>query len=498
MFEIKLICKRTGILLAAVILILFITSVAAEKDREPVNGMEGGGMMKQELDQLIKSESALQGAQIGISIRSADTGKKRYDHMGDVRLRPASNLKLITAAASLSVLGERHTFQTELHSDGQIKANKLIGNLYMKGGGDPTLLSENLDQFAKELRKRGITKIEGDIIGDDTRYDEVRLSKDLVWSDEHYHYGAQISALTASPDKDYDAGSVIVEVSPGEETGEKPNITITPKTDYIEIINKAETVTTEHDEEELIVERVHGENTIIVKGQIPLQSDPIKEWLAVWDPTRYALDLFTQALAANQISWNGEINSGKTPKKAERLLRHESKPVAELLIPFMKLSNNGIGEVLVKEMGKEVKDEGSWEAGLEVMEAAMHQLEINTDTLLFRDGSGISHVNMIPANEISRLLYNIQDKTWFDSYFQALPVAGDQKRMKGGTLQNRLSDIPVRAKTGTIDSVTSLSGYIETSDSEDAIFSIIINNMLDEEEGKDIEDKIVRIIHAYF
>src|SRR5699024_11527506 len=104
-----------------------------------------------------------------------------------------------------------------------------------------------------------------------------------------------------------------------------------------------------------------------------------------------------------------------------------------------------------------------------------------TDYLLLRDGFVIFHMNLVPASEISNLLYTIQKKDWFASFLRALPVAGDQERMAGGTLQNRLSDISVQAKTGTIDSVSGLSGYVETKRGENVIFSILLNNLLDEE-----------------
>ncbi|WP_029268390.1 D-alanyl-D-alanine carboxypeptidase/D-alanyl-D-alanine endopeptidase [Virgibacillus alimentarius] len=477
-------------------LFILLIILPIENDRKSAKDSNNNKhQLKQQVDQFIQQEKALQGAQIGISIRSADTGELQYEHQGDTRLKPASNLKLLTAAAALSVLGEKYRFSTEIHTDGPMKNGMLDGNLYIKGKGDPTLIPSDLDKIAKDLKKRGIRSVKGNIIGDDTWYDAVRLSQDVTWRDEHFHYGSQISALTISPDKDYDTGTVLVKVTPNEK-GEKPSIQVEPETDYIQMMNQAQTVSTD-EKENLKIEREHGKNSITVEGEIPAGSNVMKEWIAVWEPTNYVLDLLGQALKEHHITWSGETKPGKTPKEAKAVLAYPSMPLEEILVPFMKLSNNGHGEMFVKEMGKVVHDEGSWKKGLDVLRNASDEIGINTDTSVIRDGSGISHVNMIPANEISKLLYEVQKKDWFDAYVHALPVSGENGRMESGTLKKRLSKLNVRAKTGTLGTVSSLSGYLEGKSGETVIFSIIVNNLLDEDDGPEIEDKIVQFIHEH-
>ncbi|ASN07406.1 D-alanyl-D-alanine carboxypeptidase/D-alanyl-D-alanine-endopeptidase [Virgibacillus necropolis] len=455
------------------------------------------GSLQEKLDKYIKNEPNLNGALIGVSIRSATTGEVIYEHNGDIRMQPASNMKLFTGAAALSTLGRDYTFKTELLADGPINGETLQGNLYIKGKGDPTLLPSDFADFAKQISDRGITKVTGNVIADDTWYDDVRISPDLIWEDEQYYYGAQISALTASPTTDYDAGSVIVEASPGSNVGEKPVVTVSPQTNYVRIINNAKTVSAE-EEEDIEVGRKHGTNVITIDGTIPIDSSTAKEWMAVWEPTGYALDLFQQALTSQGISWTGEVKVGKAPETATVLVSHESIPLSKLFVPFMKLSNNVHAEVLVKEMGKVVKGEGSWEKGLEVMEEEFVKLGLNIETMRIRDGSGISSNNLIPANEISKLLHVVQSKDWFSAYFHSLPVAGVENPMVGGTLQGRMEEVSnqatIQAKTGTIHSVSSLSGYINSRESETIIFSIISNHLLDEDDGKDIEDNIIKIL----
>lgn len=165
------------------------------------------------------NDSRLQGATTTISIRNATSGEIIYEQLGDTRVHPASVMKLLTGAAALETLGQDYSFKTELYTDGEIRDGELHGNLYLRGQGDPTLTKPDLRAFVSELKTQGIQVIKGNVYGDDTWYDNVRLSQDLNWSDELVHTGAQVSALTLSPNNDYDAGTVIVEATPAKKLG---------------------------------------------------------------------------------------------------------------------------------------------------------------------------------------------------------------------------------------------------------------------------------------
>ena len=451
----------------------------------------------QQIDQILNQHPFMKGAIAGVSVRSANTGKLIYSHQGDTRLTPASNIKLLTAASALSTLGQDYTFHTELLTEGAIKWNVLMGDIYLRGKGDPTLLPEDFKQFAKELKNRGIKIISGDLIGDDFWYDDVRYSIDEPWSDETAYYGTQISALTASPDKDFNAGTVIVEVSPGKEVNQKATVTIRPKTNYIRISNETTTVA-DSEINNLLISRVHGQNEIRITGAIPISAPTKKEWIAVWEPTKYALDLFKQALNEENIKVLGNIKVDKTPNNATLLLTHHSMPLSKLLIPFMKLSNNGHGELLIKEMGRVVKGEGSWVKGLEVEENTLTTLGVQREAIDIRDGSGISHINLVPANEITQLLYHSQQMEWFSVFLSSLPIAGSSEKMIGGTLRNRMKNKlfqgNVKAKTGTLTNVSALSGFVKSKNDQTLIFSIILNHLNDEAEGKQIEEEIVNVL----
>lgn len=487
--------KTTIITLFPLVIILAIIPFFHTAE-PPAKAVEPAGELSAEIIELLENEPVLDGALAGISIRSADDGELLYEHHADIRMQPASVLKLLTAAAALSVLGEEYRFTTDVLSDGTIVEGTLKGDLYLKGMGDPTLLQEDFDEMAKRLKSKGIHKVTGDIVTDDSWYDDIRHSEDLTWNDEHQYYGAQVSALTASPNHDFDAGTVIVNVLP-EKKGKAANITLEPDTDYVTIINDSVTVDSKG-KQDIHIEREHGTNTIRITGAIPADSNTLREWVAVWEPSFYAGSIFKRSLEAQGIKVVGKIKTGFANDTMASLISHKSMPLSELMIPFMKLSNNGHAEVLVKEMGKVVHGEGSWEKGLEVIGDALADYGIDTSRLVLRDGSGISHANLVPANEVSKLLYLVQNEEWFPAFQRSLPVAGEKDRMVGGTMRNRLNEEQLKdrvsAKTGTLTGVSTLAGYVKTNSDETLIFTIMLNNLLDDRDGRKVEDRIVRIL----
>ncbi len=475
-------------------------SVAVSNDRmQTVSKMHESTQFGELQDRL--NDSRLQGATTAISIRNAANGEIVYEQLGDTRVHPASVMKLLTGSAALEVLGQDYTFKTELYMDGEIRGNVLHGNLYLRGQGDPTLTKTDLRAFTSELKAQGVQMIKGNIYGDDSWYDDVRLSQDLNWSDELVYAGAQVSALTFSPNNDYDAGTVIVEVTPAKKAGQAGKVNMVPANSYMTIVNHTKTVA-KGEKKRVTVERQHGSNTLVVSGTIPVGAKKTRSWSSVWEPTNYTVSLFKQTIEERGITFSvtSKVEIGTVPKGATLLTLKQSMPLSKLFIPFMKLSNNGHAEVLVKEMGRVVGGRGSWQKGLAVMEATLADMGVDTTTLLLRDGSGMSHKNLVTANEVTHLLYTVQSKSWYPAFLNSLPVAGNEERFVGGTLRNRMKGTVVEgnvwAKTGSLNGVTALSGYVETKSGETLIFSIMVNNFLSDTVNEVLDNIIIMLANT--
>lgn len=456
--------------------------LAAEPEAAPPDALTA------DLDAIL-DDPRLDGGQASVVVRDAATGETLYEHDADERLMPASNEKLLTSAVALDVLGPEHTFATTVATAGQRTGPILRGDVYLRGTGDPTMLASDYAELAKQLAAGGVRVVSGRVLADDTWFDDVRLGNDWAWDDEPYYYAAPVSALTVAPDTDYDAGTVIVTVDPGAAAGDPARISVTPDTDAVAIVDEATTGTAN----DISVEREHGTDRIVVSGTVAAGGSGVSEWASVAEPTDYAADVFAKALAAEGVRVTGGIGRGVTPSGATVVAEHESMPLSELMVPFLKLSNNGHAEVLIKAMGREVAGEGTWAAGLAVLRDRLAGFGVDTPTVANRDGSGLSRRNLIPAAELADLLVAAQDRPWFDAWYEALPIAGESDRMVGGTLRSRMRDTPaagnVHAKTGSLTGASALSGYVDDADGRRLVFSIVLNDYLS---GKpsDLEDAI--------
>ncbi|MFD4631856.1 D-alanyl-D-alanine carboxypeptidase/D-alanyl-D-alanine-endopeptidase [Streptomyces sp. NPDC058284] len=443
----------------------------------------------------ILGDPRMEGGVASVVIADSASGDVLYQHRSSGRLMPASNTKLLTSAAAMELLGPDHRFTTDVLSDGSRHGRTLRGDLYLRGTGDPTTLAKDYGQLAAKIADSGIRRVTGRLVADDTRFDSRRIGDTWAGDDESSYYAAQISALSVAPDTDYDTGTVIVQVAPGARPGDRPRVSVTPKTDYVDIDLRATTVAG-GGADTVAVERQHGKNTITVSGTVPVGGDTTKEWVTVWEPTGYAADVFRDALAAHGVRVSGPTRTGTaTPKRARQLASHDSMPLKELMVPFMKLSNNMHAESLTKAMGHRATGRpGNWDDGIAAIGGYLKTAGVDPGRIRQVDGSGLSRKDNVAAEQYIRLLRSVKGEPWFADWYASLPVACAPDKFTGGTLRSRMCGTPaalnVHAKTGTLTGASALSGYVKDKDGRELVFSIILNNYLPSS-VKALEDAIV-------
>ncbi|MBD3107987.1 D-alanyl-D-alanine carboxypeptidase/D-alanyl-D-alanine-endopeptidase [Bacillus sp. AGMB 02131] len=479
--------KKWGSWIAAMAMLLIVIGLSQPAQAEAARTEQ----INQSIRQIV--EQKLAGGDVSIAIRDRTTGRLLYEYNGEKPIKPASNMKLITGAAALEALGQDYRFTTGLYTNGTLNKGVLTGDVYLKGEGDPTLSIEDLKQFAQELKSKGINKIDGRLVGDDKWFDNVRLTPGIWAEDEPYYFAAPISALTTSPNSNYDSGTVIIDVS-SSTIGQPPAVQVIPHQGDLEIVNEAVTVAAGNSNT-VTIARPYQTNRIMISGNLPVNQTS-GGVVTVQNPTAHTLTMFAAVLSEAGIEYTGEkLFREATPKKAKLVAMKKSMPLEQLLIPYMKMSNNGIADILIKTIGKVQIQYGSTHTGLKAVRSFCKSIGLHMNNWYLEDGSGMSHANNVSGNELSDLLFKVQKKNWFPSFYKSLPVSGNPEKMVGGTLRKRLNDPmtagKVIAKTGSLDGVSTLSGYLESSSGKQYIFSVLVQN----KEGSGyVIDEIVRVM----
>jgi D-alanyl-D-alanine carboxypeptidase/D-alanyl-D-alanine-endopeptidase (penicillin-binding protein 4) len=460
------------LLLFSIFTVLAITLEDCSTIEQSTQGEPPLEQFRGSIDALL-SDSIFTATKCGIEIVSLGNGEVLYERDARMLLRPASNMKLITAAAALSTLGKNFLLKTEMYSDTLIKNGVLHGNIYLKGFGDPDFNAAQLADMLSMLKARGITKIEGNVVGDATYFDDERWGVGWMWDDEPAGFAAYNSALSIN------RNCVVVTVTPSKTMGDTTLISIDPPTQYVSLLN---TATTGADTAALTLEisRKFKErlNVITVKGQIARGAKSQKESVSVWCPEMYFLTLVKEELLRQNISFDGKLVLDTIPSTAVLFARH-LQPIDSMVVFLNKMSDNLSAENTVKILGAESYGApGSTEHGISSVKRTLYPFGIDTTKFLMVDGSGVSHYDLLTPDILVTLLRGMYSKKdIFDLYYFSLPNAGVDglltNRMKGTPAQNNL-----HAKTGTLGGVSALSGYVTTADGEMLAFSIMMQNYI--------------------
>ncbi|PBC71005.1 D-alanyl-D-alanine carboxypeptidase/D-alanyl-D-alanine-endopeptidase (penicillin-binding protein 4) [Streptomyces sp. TLI_235] len=464
---------RRGLPLAAAALAASLLAGSAQAD----NPAPADATLTADLDALL-ADARLANAQAGVQVLDATTGQVLYSRQPGALLTPASTMKTVTSTAALELLGADHRFTTEVRTTGTTYGGKLVGDLVLRGGGDPSLLVQDLDDLAAKVAASGITTVTGRVLADGSRYDSTPLGPGWAWDDEPYSYSPQISGLTVANDPEYQMDTVQVTVTPGA-AGEKAKVALVPAEAPMKFTGGI-TTGAAGSGATADVERRRGANELLLSGSIAAGAAPATYWVTVEDPATYAAKVFAGALARHGVKVQRGVQTATGSETSQPLASHDSKTLAELVVPMLKISNNGIAEHLTKEIGKVKGGKGDWATGINQVKAFLKANGLETPAGRQVDGSGLSRYDLITPAKMAGLLKVAQDKPWFNAWYNALPVAGNPDRMVGGTLAARMrgtkAENNVHAKSGSMSGVDNLMGYATAPDGHKLIFSVMVSN----------------------
>jgi len=444
-----------------------------------------------EIDRLIDTTPSVRRAFWGVQIIELGSGQLLYSRNADQLFVPASNAKLFTIAMALSRLGPALRFQTRVVADAEPDARGVLrGPLRLVGGGDPNLsaraipyrpgpVSGNplaaIEDLADQLVKRGIRRVEGGIVGDDTRYIWEPYPEGWAADDTAYDYGAPVSALSLNDN------AFTLRVRPGSRAGDLAELTLNPPLEYYQIDNRIRTVPSGLRIIEM--DRTPGGRQVRLSGTIPLRDAGEEAPLAVDDPAEYSAWALARALEDRGVTVQGEIRArhrypGEAPADdaaGVELAIRESAPLLEDLKITAKVSQNLHAELALRAVARARRTLGSREEGLEELKTFLTEIGIEPEAYSFRDGSGLSRLDLLSPAAAVRLLQAMYDSPQKQDWIGLLPIGGQD-----GTLNSRFADKAVagriHAKTGTLTHVNALSGYIERRDGVWVAFSILVNN----------------------
>jgi D-alanyl-D-alanine carboxypeptidase/D-alanyl-D-alanine-endopeptidase (penicillin-binding protein 4) len=472
---------------------LAVALVAWGCSAAPAIGADPGlDPLRSQLDRSLAAR-ALGGAQISALVVDRETGGELFARDPDRALVPASNLKILTAIAALAVYGPAHRFSTEILAKGEPGGDGAIDALYVRGGGDPSLTSEQWWRLAADLRIRGIRRVRGDLVLDDTLFDAERWHPS--WGEATSRaYHAPVGALSAN----YGAFLVAVESAPAP--GGPVRVSVDPPVPYLRVENLAQTGARGSPESIEVHRELAGDfERIVVAGSIPAGSEFLELWRSVANPARYAGAVLRMQLEANGIAVEGGVRVEKTPDTASSLYRFEGQSLAEITRLFLKNSNNFIAESLVKSMGASSAVgpvQGSWEKGIAAQARALESLGLDTGGLRLVDGSGLSYENRTSARLLVSAL-RLADASFAigPELAAALPIAAAD-----GTLKRRASAAVgrARAKTGLLTGVTGLSGFAKDQGGRELVFSVLANGYRggDKEAMKALDGFVAALVSA--
>ncbi|HTP24772.1 MAG TPA: D-alanyl-D-alanine carboxypeptidase/D-alanyl-D-alanine-endopeptidase [Anaeromyxobacteraceae bacterium] len=432
------------------------------------DGDDRGFQLRQAIDEIV-AQTPLHLAHTGIAVASLDSGQILYARDPDALLNPASNVKLFTSAAALALLGPEYRFETEVLID-PLPSATTARTLYVRGKGDPVFVTERLWALAGDIAHRGLKTVKGDLVVDDSFFDSEHEGPGYDQERGDRSYLAPVGALSLN------FNTIAIHVGPGSHTGDRARVEVEPPSDYVEIVNRTRTVRPGSRRRVKPSSQPLGSDRqrVLVEGRLPLGSRDQILYRKIDDPAAYFGNTLKQLLELRGVRVVGSVRRATVPPSAKPYAVAESPPLGEIVRRLEKNSNNFMAEQLIKVMGADKKGPpGTWPKGVAAVEDFLADIGIARGSYLMKNGSGLNDTNRFSAKQFVILLREMWRRfPLMGDFLASLPIAG-----RDGTVRWRMGGTEgrVRAKTGTLMGVTSLSGYVETAGHDRLVFSILVN-----------------------
>ncbi len=487
---------RTALVAALALLVLpSLARAATKQEREELK--------KTLLDVL--GRPALKNARTALMVQSLDDGQVVFAQNQDELLNPASNVKLVTSAAALSKLGPEYRFETEFLLDGELPADGKTKGLWVRGKGDPSITTERLYGMVQELWHNGLREVNGDLFIDDTWFDAERLAPGYDQETSDRAYMAPTGAVSLNwntvgiylrpggracrdsgkarkgdeSSSDEEGGNVVVAAAGADKLARcRAVVELEPESAYFQIENQLVTGASRYRRFSVSSDAAGEQQRIVVRGTVPAERGTWAVWKRIDNPPMYFGETLKAMLVARGVKVKGKVKLASVPPTAKPLYVAQSETFDLILKRLNKNSSNFVAEQLIKTMGAELKGApGSHAKGIEVVEEFLEQdVGIPRGSYVMKNGSGLNDTNRFAASQFLKILKTMWDRfPTSPEYLSALGIAG-----KDGTLRYRFEGSEavgrLRAKTGTLENVSALSGYVQAAGGEKLIFSMMVND----------------------
>lgn len=414
-----------------------------------------------------------------LSVYVADeNGNFIYEHNGNRGLSSASTQKIFTAATALETLGKNYQYTTTASYSGDISGGNLSGNLYIHSNGDPTLGSwryenykpENFRQkFLEALKQKGISKISGDLIIDDSYFDFQTVPGGWPWNDLGNYYGAGVWSVNWRENQ--------FDISMNGKEMKGLNVDL-PNVNWVKDLKTGGT-----SDQSLIFTAPYSD-VALINGTLPPKAITVSG--ATPNPPLTLGTEIKKWLQDSGITFSGKVTSTSmqringekilTVPKNTVIFEHKSPTVDKIVYWFMRKSVNLYGETFIKTLGKEKKNQGSFDAGITYLKEFWKEKGINPAMINFADGSGLSPQNYVSARaEVQALLWS-RKQPWFNDFFEGFPTQANGMKMKSGTMKD----------------TKSFAGYHTSKDGKKYVFAIIINNY----QSSNLSDALYKVLNV--